>query len=73
MTNKGNITSLFGKSPISPLQQHMKKVHSCIKEFGVFAKALMQRLGESPSSSNFNCTKRAQSRQAKEKVKNEFA
>jgi hypothetical protein len=39
MTNKGNITSLFGKSPISPLQQHMKKVHSCIKEFGVFAKA----------------------------------
>ena len=39
MTNKGNITSLFGKSPISPLQQHMKKVHSCIKEFGLFAKA----------------------------------
>ena len=39
MTNKGNISSLFGKSPISPLQQHMKKVHSCIKEFGVFAKA----------------------------------
>ncbi len=39
MTNKGNISSLFGKSPISPLQQHMKKVHSCIKEFGLFAKA----------------------------------
>ena len=39
MTNKGNISSLFGRSPISPLQQHMKKVHSCIKEFGVFAKA----------------------------------
>jgi len=39
MTNKGNIISLFGKSPISPLQQHMKKVHSCIKEFGLFAKA----------------------------------
>ena len=39
MTNKGNISSLFGKSPISPLQQHMKKVHSCLKEFGVFAKA----------------------------------
>ncbi len=39
MTNKGNISSLFGKSPINPLQQHMKKVHSCIKEFGVFAKA----------------------------------
>ena len=39
MTGKDNITSLFGKSPISPLQKHMKQVHSCLKEFGVFAKA----------------------------------
>ena len=39
MTKSGNITSLFGKSPINPLQKHMKQVHSCIKEFGVFAKA----------------------------------
>ena len=39
MTKSGNITSLFAKSPISPLQKHMKQVHSCIKEFGVFAKA----------------------------------
>ena len=39
MTKSGNITSLFGKSPISPLQKHMKQVHSCIKEFGVLAKA----------------------------------
>ena len=39
MTKSGNITSLFGKSPINPLQQHMKQVHSCIKEFGVFARA----------------------------------
>tara|TARA_B110000967_G_scaffold65312_1_gene67389 strand:+ start:1691 stop:2371 length:681 start_codon:yes stop_codon:yes gene_type:complete len=39
MTNSGNFTSLFGKSPISPLQQHMKQVNSCLKEFGVFAKA----------------------------------
>ena len=39
MTGKDNITSLFGKSPISSLQQHMKQVHSCINEFGVFAKA----------------------------------
>ena len=39
MTKSGNISSLFGKSPISPLQKHMKQVHSCIKEFGVFAKA----------------------------------
>jgi uncharacterized protein Yka (UPF0111/DUF47 family) len=39
MTGKDNITSLFGKSPISPLQKHMKQVHSCLKEFGAFAKA----------------------------------
>ena len=39
MTGKDNITSLFGKSPINPLQQHMKQAHSCLKEFGVFAKA----------------------------------
>jgi hypothetical protein len=39
LTKKGNISGLFGKSPISPLQQHMKQVHSCIKEFGIFAKA----------------------------------
>jgi len=38
MAGKDNITSLFGKSPISPLQKHMKQVNSCIKEFGVFAK-----------------------------------
>jgi predicted phosphate transport protein (TIGR00153 family) len=39
MKGKDNITSLFGKSPISPLQKHMKQAHSCVKEFGVFAKA----------------------------------
>jgi hypothetical protein len=39
MAARDNITSLFGKSPISPLQKHMKQVNSCIKEFGVFAKA----------------------------------
>ena len=27
-----NISRLFGKSPFSPLQAHMKKVGSCIKE-----------------------------------------
>ncbi len=37
MAARDNITSLFGKSPISPLQKHMKQVNSCIKEFGVFA------------------------------------
>ncbi|RUA06855.1 MAG: phosphate transport regulator, partial [Gammaproteobacteria bacterium] len=27
---KSIIDGLFGKSPISPLQQHMSSVHSCI-------------------------------------------
>jgi len=39
MAKTDNITSLFGKSPITPLQKHMKQVHSCLKDFSVFAKA----------------------------------
>ena len=39
MARADNITSLFGKSPIAPLQKHMKKVPSCLKDFDVFAKA----------------------------------
>ena len=39
MARADNITSLFGKSPITPLQKHMKQVHSCLKDFAVFAKA----------------------------------
>ena len=39
MARNDNITSLFGKSPIAPLQKHMKQVHSCLKDFAVFAKA----------------------------------
>ena len=39
MTRSDNITSLFGKSPIAPLQKHMKQVHSCLKDFNAFAKA----------------------------------
>ena len=39
MARTDNITSLFGKSPIVPLQKHMKQVHSCLKDFDVFAKA----------------------------------
>ncbi len=36
---RNDISSLFGKSPIKPLQKHMKQVHSCLKDFGVFTKA----------------------------------
>ena len=39
MAKTDNIASLFGKSPITPLQKHMKQVHSCLKDFAVFAKA----------------------------------
>ena len=39
MARTDNITSLFGKSPITPLQKHMKQAHSCLKDFAVFAKA----------------------------------
>jgi len=39
MARTDNITSLFGKSPITPLQKHMKQVHSCLKDFNAFAKA----------------------------------
>jgi len=37
MARTDNIASLFGKSPITPLQKHMKQVHSCLKDFAVFA------------------------------------
>ena len=39
MAKTDNIASLFGKSPITPLQKHMKQSHSCLKDFAVFAKA----------------------------------
>ena len=39
MSKTDNIASLFGKSPIAPLQKHMKQSHSCLKDLAVFAKA----------------------------------
>ncbi|MCS5591279.1 MAG: TIGR00153 family protein [Gammaproteobacteria bacterium] len=36
---RSDISGLFGRSPINPLQQHMKQVHLCLKEFTAFAKA----------------------------------
>jgi len=39
MARTDNIASLFGKSPITPLQKHMKQVHSCLKDFNAFIKA----------------------------------
>ena len=37
---KSIIDGLFGKSPISPLQQHMTSVHSCISELRGFMVAI---------------------------------
>ncbi|MEO1939535.1 DUF47 family protein, partial [Candidatus Thioglobus sp.] len=37
---KSIIDGLFGKSPISPLQQHMTSVHSCIAELKGFMVAI---------------------------------
>ena len=60
MTRKDNITSLFGKSPISPLQKHMKQVHSCLKEFGVFAKAAKAEDWEKAQLSHISIGKKKQ-------------
>jgi predicted phosphate transport protein (TIGR00153 family) len=40
---KSNIYGLFGKSPISPLQQHMTHVHSCISELNGFMVAIYEK------------------------------
>lgn len=37
---KSIIDGLFGRSPISPLQQHMEQVHSCISELSGFMVAI---------------------------------
>jgi len=37
---KSIIDGLFGKSPISPLQQHMTRVHSCVSELKGFMVAI---------------------------------
>ena len=60
MTGKDNITSLFGKSPISPLQKHMKQVHSCLKDFGVFAKAAKAEDWEKAEITHISIGKREQ-------------
>ena len=38
--SKNNIYGLFGKSPISPLQQHMTLAHSCVEELSGFMSAI---------------------------------
>ena len=60
MNSKENITNLFGKSPINPLQKHMKQVHSCLKEFGVFAKAAKAEDWEKAQLSHISIGKKEQ-------------
>lgn len=38
---KSHIFSMFGTSPISPMQQHMAKVHACAVELTPFLEALL--------------------------------
>ncbi len=40
---KSIIDGLFGKSPISPLQQHMTRVHSCVSELKGFMVAIHEQ------------------------------
>lgn len=35
------LTNLFGRSPITPLQQHMAKVHACVSKLEPFFKAVV--------------------------------
>jgi hypothetical protein len=60
MKGKDNITSLFGKSPITPLQKHMKQAHSCLKEFGVFADAANSEDWEKAQLSQISISKKEQ-------------
>ena len=68
MTGKDNITSLFGKSPISPLQKHMKQVHSCLKDFGVFAKAAKAEDWEKAEITHISIGKREQKADVLKKI-----
>jgi predicted phosphate transport protein (TIGR00153 family) len=36
------LTNLFGRSPITPLQQHMAKVHACVSQLEPFFKAVVE-------------------------------
>lgn len=41
MVHKSAITSMFAGSPVKPLQQHMEKVQSCVKELSPFFRAIV--------------------------------
>lgn len=34
--------NMFGRSPIGPLEEHMSKVHACVKELGPFFEAVLK-------------------------------
>jgi len=35
--------NMFGRSPIRPLEEHMAKVHACVKELGPFFEVVLQQ------------------------------
>ena len=43
MVRRSSITSMFAGSPVKPLQQHIGKVHECVKKLEPFFKAVIEK------------------------------
>ncbi|MFC1536788.1 TIGR00153 family protein [Pseudomonadota bacterium] len=43
MVRKSPITKMFAESPIKPLQEHIEKVHECVKKLEPFIKAVVAK------------------------------
>jgi len=43
MVRKSPITKMFAESPVKPLQEHIEKVHECVKKLEPFFKAVVEK------------------------------
>ncbi|MFQ5355243.1 MAG: TIGR00153 family protein [Mariprofundaceae bacterium] len=43
MVRRSPITKMFAGSPVKPLQEHIGKVHECVKKLGPFFKAVIEK------------------------------
>jgi len=68
MARTDNITSLFGKSPIAPLQKHMKQAHSCLKDFNAFAKQQMLKIGTKQTLSEFQLIRKRKKQNSRAQI-----
>lgn len=67
---KSIIDGLFGRSPISPLQQHMSHVHSCISELSGFMVAIhAQNWNEAERIKSIIGTKEGEADKLKKKLR----